>query len=97
MPFPLLNSLSPDSVGRSALGFKVQISSSYKRKFDSITSSDKLVSPILQSTSNLPISAKRYTQAKCLIKQQLMEISPPIATIKYNLFLHKALVETSTS
>ena len=66
-------SLSPDPVVRSALEFKVQISSSYKRKFDSTTSSDKLLFPILQSTSNLPTSAKRYIQGKSLIKQLLTE------------------------
>ena len=66
-------SLSPDPVVRSALEFKVQISSSYKRTFDSTTSSDKLVYPIQQSTSNLLTSAKRYTQAKRLIKQQRTE------------------------
>ena len=49
--------LSPDALVRSALEFRIKLSSSYaKKKLSSVTQTNKLVSPILKSSSHLPPS-----------------------------------------
>ena len=55
--------LSPDPFVRSALGYKIKLSPFYAKKNSSVTQTNKLVSPILESSSHLS-PLQRYSYAK---------------------------------
>ena len=62
--------LSPDPLVRSALEYKIKHSSSFAKKLSSVTQTNKLVSPILESSSHLSHS-QQYSYAKKQIKSTL--------------------------
>ena len=55
--------LSPDPLVHSALEYKIKQSSSFAKKLSSVTQTNKLVSPILESSSHLSPS-ELYSYAK---------------------------------
>ena len=61
--------LSSDPLVRSALEYKIKQSSSYAKKLSSVTQTNKLVSPILESSHLSP--SQQYSYAKKQIKWTL--------------------------
>ena len=82
--------LSPDPLVCSALEYKIKLSSSYAKKLSSVTQTNKLVSPILKSSSHLSPS-QRYSYAKIQIKYTLNDT----LTSFYEGKIHPLLVQGS--